>query len=400
MKNINLFYSSMLILTTILLDLLGGAEIDIFIPSFPELQRVFNISVFWAEGLLSANMIGSVFGLIFVGNLSDRYGYKPVIITGLCIFIIGSIFCLYASSYAYLITGRILQGIGIAAPTSLAFVIIAENYPIKKQQFLMGIMSGFMNAAVAAAPVLGSYITIYYHWQGNFTLLLLAAIIVLAMLIAFVPNRKAKKEAKVAIEYSSLFSSNAFMLLLTTLLFRCLPYWMFLGMSSIIYVEALGVDLVHYGYYQGTWALVFALGSIIAGTIVPKFSSKNMLILSAYFSLLSLIAIALVTVSDCKSPLLIALAFIVLSIAEVIPCVIVYPLFVNFFPEAKGKAASLFLTLRLVFTSIFIQIAGYFYNGSFQNVGIIITLIVIPVVITSFMIPYNKEILARLEEAK
>jgi len=217
------------------------------------------------------------------------------------------------------------------------------------------------------------------------------------MTCIFVPSKKAKTAEKSPIKYRTLFSSKAFILIFTTLLFRCLPYWMFLGMSSIIYVEALGVDLAHYGYYQGTWSLVFALGSVIAGVYVPRFQSKIILRLSAYISLLSLIAIVLVTLSDSKSPLLIATTFIVLSIAGIIPCIIVYPLLVSFFPEAKGKVASLFLTLRLILTAICIQLAGYFYTGSFKSVGVIISLIIVPVVITSFMMANNKEILAKLE---
>lgn len=388
----------MLILTAILLDLLGGAEIDIFVPSFPELQKIFNISVFWAEGLLSANFIGSVLALFFIGGLSDKYGYKPVILLGLAIFIIGSIFCLYATSYISLIVGRFLQGIGIAAPSSLYFVIIADNYPIKRQQFIMGMLNGLMNAAVAAAPVLGSYITINYRWQGNFTLLLFSGIAVLIMTILFVPHKKAKAKEDISSEYKEIFSSKILMLLLSNLVFKALPYWVFLGMSSIIYVEALGVNLAHYGYYQGTWALVFSIGSVIAGIATKYVKSKTLLIFSAYMSLLGLIAIVLVTIFDTKSPLLIAAAFIIVSIAEIIPSTVMYPLCMHLLPHAKGKISSVLYISRMILISIALQIAGYFYSGSFQNVGIIISVIIVLVVVTSFMVARNKEILAKLGE--
>jgi MFS transporter, DHA1 family, multidrug resistance protein len=358
-KASGIFYSSMLILTVILLDLLGGAEIDIFVPSFPELQKIFDISVFEAEGLLSANFIGSVFALLFIGSLADKYGYKPIIIGGIAIFIIGSVSCLYATSYTSLITGRFLQGIGIAAPSSLYFVIIADNYPMKKQQFLMGIMNGIMNAAVAAAPVLGSYITIHYKWQGNFIVLLLAGILVLAMTVVFVPNKKIKTREDASSKYQDIFSSKILILLLANLIFKGLPYWVFLGMSSIIYVEALGVDLAHYGYYQGTWALTFAIGSVIAGIATKYVKSKNMLILAAYVSLLSLIAIGLITIFDSKSPTLIAMAFLIFSIAEIIPSTVMYPLCINLLPNAKGKISSFLYISRMILSAIFVQIAGY-----------------------------------------
>ena len=130
--------SYIILATVILMDLLGGAEVDIFVPSFPELQTIFNLSPFWAEGLLSINFLGTVLSLFFVGGLADRYGRKSIILLGIIIFIIGSIFCILASSYHLLLMGRFLQGIGIAAPATLCFLIVADAYTLKDQRSLMG----------------------------------------------------------------------------------------------------------------------------------------------------------------------------------------------------------------------------------------------------------------------
>jgi len=134
------------------------------------------------------------------------------------------------------------------------------------------------------------------------------------MSLLFVPFKKAKKEEQVDVKYRDIFSSRPFMLLLANLFFKSLPYLVFLGMSSIIYVEALGVDLASYGYYQGACALVFAIGSLIAGLVVRKFHAKNMLVVSAYLALISFIALGYVTITDSKSPLLIAISFVIFSI--------------------------------------------------------------------------------------
>src|ERR1700722_16398100 len=117
------FAKGMVIATIILMDLLAGMEFDLFIPSFPELQSQFSLSPFWVEALLSVNFAGFCLSLFFVGSLADRYGRKPIIVLGLMIFIIGSFFCLWATSYQYLLTGRFLQGVGIAAPATLCFLI-------------------------------------------------------------------------------------------------------------------------------------------------------------------------------------------------------------------------------------------------------------------------------------
>lgn len=73
------FAKSMVIVTVILMDLLAGAEFDLFVSSFPELQSQFSLSPFWVEALLSVNFSGYCLSLFFVGGLADRYGRKPII---------------------------------------------------------------------------------------------------------------------------------------------------------------------------------------------------------------------------------------------------------------------------------------------------------------------------------
>lgn len=120
-----------LLITIIVMDILVGMEFDLFVPSFPELQQVFHLSPFSVEGLLSVNFMGLCLSLFIVGELGDRYGRKPVILVGLMTFILGSILCLVADSYSALMAGRFLQGVAIAAPAILSFLIIADAYPLQ-----------------------------------------------------------------------------------------------------------------------------------------------------------------------------------------------------------------------------------------------------------------------------
>lgn len=181
------FDKRMVLVTIIFMDLLTGMEFDLFVPSFPELQNYFNLSPSWVEAMLSVNFLGYCFSLFFVGSLADHYGRKPIILLGLTTFVIGSIFCLCTGSYVFILVGRLLQGIGIAAPAILSFLIIADTYPLKEQQFLMAMLNGSLNVAAGVAPVIGSYLTLYFHWQGNFTALLILGLITLMMTMRFVP---------------------------------------------------------------------------------------------------------------------------------------------------------------------------------------------------------------------
>ena len=128
--------------TILLMWILCGAELDLFIPSFPELQKVFQLTPFMVQLTLSVNFVAFCLFCIFAGTLGDRFNRRHVILISLGIFIVGSILCVSANSFTMLLVGRFLQGIGIAAPTTLSFAVIADEYLPEERPRLMGILNG------------------------------------------------------------------------------------------------------------------------------------------------------------------------------------------------------------------------------------------------------------------
>lgn len=391
-------YAKVLILVTvILMDLLTGMEFDLFVPSFPQLQNQFNLSPFWVEALLSINFIGYCLSLFFVGELADRFGRKPIILLGLIMFVFGSFLCLYPNSYQFLVLGRFLQGIGIAAPAILSFLIIADSYPLKEQQFLMAILNGSINIAVAISPIMGSYLTLYFHWQGNFTALLLLGLITLFMTIFFIPFHKIlSNEQMLSLGgYRAIIKSKPLMLLITNILFIFVPYWIFVGMSPLLYIKDLNVSLAHFGYYQGILAFVFAIGSIIYGLIIHRihFDQQNMLSITLRILMFSLIILIILTSLNSKNPLIITLAFLPFIISQIIPSVILYPLALNFLPHAKARVSAIIQGARLILTALGLQITGYFYQQTFQSIGIVLICFIMVAVITLYFVINNDELM-------
>lgn len=396
------FFKAMVLATVILMDILAGTEFDLFVPSFPELQSQFSLSPFWVEALLSVNFVGYCLSLFFVGGLADRYGRKPIIVLGLMIFIIGSIFCLGAASFPTLLVGRFLQGIGVAAPAILSFLIIADSYPLMKQQYLTAMLNGLMNASAGAAPVAGSYITLYFHWQGNFITLLFLGLVTLGMTLIFIPTQKLPehKEPLSLRGYIPILQSKPLMLLIVTFIFSFVPYWVFVGMSPILYMEDLGVSLSHFGYYQGALALVFALGSVFYGLIIHRHDQKKMLYLSGLLWIVGLLMIAVVSFLDSHNPLIITLVILPFIIGQIIPTTILYPVCLNFMPQAKGRVSAVIQGSRLILASLGLQLAGYYYVGSFRNIGIIIASFILLAVIPLLFVLKNREFMKSGESKK
>ncbi len=393
--------SSLVLVAVIFMDLLAGMEFDLFVPSFPELQTQFGLSAFAVETLLSVNFLGYCLSLFFVGGLADRYGRKPIILLGLMIFVMGSILCLGSVSYLFLLIGRFLQGVGVAAPAILSFLIIADLYPLKQQQFLLALLNGSMNAAAAAAPVIGSYITLYFHWQGNFRVLLFLGLITGVITLLFVPAyaRSAHPEISSPQGYIAIVRSKPLLLLIVNIFFMFVPYWIFVGISPLLYMKALGVSLSDFGYYQGVLALVFALGSLLFGWMIQRFdfNQKKMLSLSIKIYAVGFVLMLLATLFNSNSPLWITVAFLFFVIGQIIPTTILYPLSINFMPQAKGRVSAIIQGGRLIFAAVGLQMAGYFYVGSFQNIGIIISGFIGVALTTLFFVIQQPELMKTLE---
>lgn len=385
-----------LILTVIMMDLLAGMEFDLFVPSFPELQQHFNVSAFWIEALLSVNFVGYCLSLCFLGTLADSYGRKPIILSGLLTFFIGSLLCLYAPSYNFLFIGRFLQGLGIAAPAILSFLIIADAYSLKEQQFLVALLNGSMNLAVAAAPIIGSYITLYWHWEGNFLALVILSFITLLMTIFCIHIRPISPIHSQTHGYLSIFRSKPLILLMINLLFIFVPYWIFVGMSPLLYIKALGVNLAHFGYYQGAFALVFATGSIAYGLFIKSYNYDPIKMLNCAIKILvvSLVILITVTIENTRNPLLITLAFLPFIIAQIIPTTILYPLSLNYMPDAKARVSALIQGARLVLTALSLQITSYFYDRTFKNIGIVLIICILIGILTLYLVVRNPALMA------
>ena len=361
----------MTFITIIIIEILAGAEIDIFVPSFPELQRVFGLSPFMVELTLFVNLIAHCFTSLLVGNLGDRYGHKPLITTGLVIFIAGSILCAFTDTYWILLFGRFLQGVGISGPTVLAYTVLSNMYSINKQQQIMGTLNAVVTIAMAAAPVLGSYIAAYFGWKGNFIALLLLGILSLIMSILFVPKGKENPNVSLSLkEYLPVLRSPKALYYMITIGMFTQGYWIFIGIAPILYMESLGVSLEHFGFYQGAMAAIFAAVSLGSGYLMRKFGQRNCFVSSVYLFVVFLAATTILIALDVRNPITITLVCLIISVANVFPINILWPLSLEAVKNAKGRIAAIHMSSRLLVTAVSVQIVSYFYNGSFIQLGI------------------------------
>lgn len=185
--------------------------------------------------------------------------------------------------------------------------------------------------------------------------------------------------------YIPLFKSKPLILLMINLVFMFAPYWIFVGISPLLYIKDLGVSLSHFGYYQGVLALVFALGSLLFGLVMHRYRQQQMLSVAGVMHVVSLISIGMVTMLNTANPLLITIAFIPFIISQIVPSSLLVPICMNFIPHAKGKISTVLQGSQLTFAALSLAIAGHFYQGLFRNAGIIIIGFILVIIVTHFL---------------
>ncbi|GAW62923.1 EmrB QacA subfamily drug resistance transporter [Ligilactobacillus acidipiscis DSM 15836] len=102
------------------------------------------------------------------GKLVDELGRKPVFITGLLVFLIGSMLSGLSTSMPQLIAWRAVQGIGAGAILPISNTIIADIYPPDKRAQVMGLNNSAWGIASVAAPLLGGLIVDNLSWKWVF----------------------------------------------------------------------------------------------------------------------------------------------------------------------------------------------------------------------------------------
>lgn len=379
---------TLLIATVIVMDLLSGMEFDLFVPSFAQIQAHFGVSAFWLEALLSVNFIGYGVSLIVVGHYADRYGRKPMILSGLLCFVLGSLFCVAGHWYALLLFGRFLQGVGVAGPSILSFLIIADRYAMDRQQFLLAMLNGIMNVAVGVAPVLGSAIALYFQWRGNFFALLVLGVFTAAMVMGFIPKERAPSPSTVGCwaGYKAVWQSKPLLFYIFFFAVMSVPWWLFVGVAPLLYVKNLHVSLRVFGLYQGVVALAFGVGSILFGFLVNHGARQMWLKSTLWVFVLSLFVMGWVTWAHSMDPKMITFAVLVFVVGEIIPSAVLYPLCLTIMPDAKAKLTALMQGVRLLMTSLGLQLAGYFYNGTFRDTGLMICVLIIATIVMQFIL--------------
>jgi EmrB/QacA subfamily drug resistance transporter len=122
------------------------------------LQQHYSVSTDEAQWVISLYTLSLGISTPLSGFLGDRFGVKRVYLSGLALFVIGSVLCGMAPSLPFLIAARAIQGIGGGIALPLGSALLFRSFPPQQRGAAFGVFGIVLVFAPAIGPLLGGWL--------------------------------------------------------------------------------------------------------------------------------------------------------------------------------------------------------------------------------------------------
>jgi len=260
---------------SVALSLLALAT-DTTVASMPGLRRYFGISVSQAQLTLSVFVAAFAIAQLVYGPLSDRFGRRPTLITGLFIFFLASLACALAGSIEQLIVARFFQALGCCAPTVIGRAIVRDVHGAEGTARMMGYIMAGMSLLICVWPMIGGQLEQQFGWRAVFALHALAGggVLFAASMFLAESNRQLNPAATgighTVAGYRVLLSDRRFIGYALCNAFAYGAIMAFLSSASFVFMGGLGLAAWEFGLMFGLAIFGYILGNLVTARTVAR----------------------------------------------------------------------------------------------------------------------------------
>jgi len=272
---------------------LTALSIDSILPALAIIAHDFNLSdTKQTQQIIVTLFLGMAFGQFFYGPLADSIGRKPTIYIGIGLFLIGSLFAIFAQDLNTMLIGRLIQGIGVASPRIVAMAIVRDSFSGNHMARIMSLMMTIFVIIPIIAPTLGFWILTLSHWRMIY---IFTAVFSLTVLIWFALRQAEtlKAEHQHAFNFANIYNNCLIIFkdksVMGYTVISGLVFGVFLGYLSAS--QHLFQNIYdtgdHFPYYFASLAASLGFASLLNAKWVLKFGSKK-IVLFALFAIMML----------------------------------------------------------------------------------------------------------------
>ena len=244
------------IMSTALLALMGIIVETSMNVSFPTLMSEFDISTDIVQWCTTGYLLALAIMIPSSAFLRETVKMKTLFISANLLFISGTLLCMLAPAFVFLLIGRVIQAIGTGIALPLMYNIVLEQAPLEKMGFITGIASLIPGLGPAVGPFVGGLIMKYFGWRMVFAFLL--PILVLSLFAGIYAIRQSSTLKVRACRANRMPEENV---LAANIAKLDIPGYLFLGVFLVCLI--LGINNAGTLGFSSPVTILFIVGGVI-----------------------------------------------------------------------------------------------------------------------------------------
>ncbi|HGO5393448.1 TPA: purine nucleoside transporter PunC [Klebsiella michiganensis] len=328
------------------LSVLGFLATDMYLPAFAAMQQDLNTSAASVSASLSLFLAGFALGQLFWGPLSDRYGRKPVLLSGLAIFAVGCLGMLWVRDANLMLALRFIQALGVCAAAVTWQAMVTDYYPAQRTNRIFAAIMPLVGLSPALAPLLGSWLLVHFEWQAIFAVLFAITLLLMLPALRLKPANKPVASAQQKLTFLTLLRSREYSgnVLIYAACSASFFAWL-TGSPFILHEMGYGPTVIGLSYVPQT--IAFLVGGYGCRAALQKWQGQQILPWLLAIFALSVAATWLLGLRENATLVGLMIPFCAMAVVNggIYPIVVAQAL--KPFPQATGRAAALQNTLQL-----------------------------------------------------
>ena len=315
MKNSNLF-----ILVLALANASVVVGMGLITPSITIIKADFNLTSDIVQLTLTVFIIAAGIGQLVFGFLSDRYGRRPILLTGSFLFVASSITSVLSPNILFLLIMRAVQGLGAAACMSMARVIINDSFNKTEAAEKLSLITAIMVIFPLISLILGGFIAQTIGWVGTMYVFFIFGLIILTGSVYNISETKIEKInnlnfSKITNSFLDVLKNTKF---LNFTFIGSIQTGVFFSSFGFMPYEfaRLGVSPLEFGFWLSFTGIGYFLGNILNRNYASKYGIEALIIFGSFFSFLSYFSMLILNLNAFTHPLYISIPLIIFGLGN------------------------------------------------------------------------------------
>lgn len=250
---------------------IGQLATSLYLPALPAVARDLAVGSAAASWTLTAFYVGFAVCNLVAGPMADALGRRPVLLGGLALYVVGTLFCAVASSILFFLVGRMIQAAGASAAPVVGRAMLRDVQGIGNGTKAMIWVSIAMAAAPALGPPLGGLIQQTLGWRWAFWALAAAGLAMLAVIYLMLDETLSAaarvRSRGLGKRYFDLLGDGAYCWNVGALSCLFAGLGVFFATGPFIFIQMLGFSPVIYGLLNILNVVGYLTGSALAGRL-------------------------------------------------------------------------------------------------------------------------------------